>query len=304
MIRLIYIILIIPFLLISCKSPDAVVNTNSKTLKLISPVNGNYYVGDTVDIAWQSSYIKAVNLLYLNDSLKTSYVIRNNIEANANQYKWIIPNTIVSPFKIKIDDAIDSSIYDESRLITPLRYRFSFPIDIGYTWTYKYYKIQLNHDQIHFDTTTYNGIQKWDVISKQVLNDSTTTYSINSSEEDTVKADKTTIYYNNTNDETFYDTTYTIKSVKSFPIIVTKDTVYCMWNEEPVIPAAGNLVSETKVPLNGASKDTLKYSSSDGAFYYQVIYINGIGLDKIVASWYSMQVPQEGELDLISYNFK
>lgn len=306
MLRLIFIVIILPFILISCKSKDTVVNSdssstvkNSGTLKLISPVNGNYYVGDTVNIAWQSSNIKSVNILYLNDSLNISYTIQNNIDANLKQYTWVIPASVNYPFKIKIEDADADTLYDESELITPLKHQFIFPVDVGYIWTYNYY---LSTEERSSNSTNKQwGTHTWKVVSKQIYNDSTV-FNVSSTIDDSVHIHQESYWIGG--DTTIVtvkvDTTYKVETEKEFLIIVTKDNFIIKWDKDML--ASYNQSYEVVPKTVNTKSDTLKYSfSSPGGFLNQIIYVNNIGFYHLNYTYGGMSGWVSETTDLIDY---
>ncbi|HOM66156.1 MAG TPA: hypothetical protein PK591_10105, partial [Ignavibacteriales bacterium] len=85
---------------------------------LVTSPNGGlaagYLSGSTITITWSSQNISLVNIYYTIDG--TSYTpIVTNYDATNGFYNWTIPAGInTNKFKIKIEDASNSSRYDES----------------------------------------------------------------------------------------------------------------------------------------------------------------------------------------------
>ncbi len=176
-----------------------------------------------------------------------------------------------------VDPAIHPDVVDS--VVSPSNnFTFVFPVDTGYTWTYKYYYIGGIQDLSGSFYTTQWGSHLWRVISKQVYKDSTV-FNVLNTQDDSVHSIHHYYHWNNNpylSDSVVIDTTYTINSEISFPIIVTNDKIIIKWNYCTHIAYPDSLdvihrITNTKI-------DTLKYNFVLRGRVNQLIFINDIGL--------------------------
>lgn len=86
-----------------------------QSISLIKPNGGEIWqVGETQEITWQSSYISKVKIEYSTNNGTNWSVITSNANATLGKYNWVVPNSPSSQCKIRVSNADNSLIYDES----------------------------------------------------------------------------------------------------------------------------------------------------------------------------------------------
>ena len=86
-------------------------------IEVISPDGGEaWIVGTTHDITWNiTGPITEVNIDYSTDGGSTyPYPVASGVDASLGVYSWTIPDTLSKICKVRITDASDSTVYDES----------------------------------------------------------------------------------------------------------------------------------------------------------------------------------------------
>lgn len=79
------------------------------------PIGGSsFFQGDSICIKWTSEYIQYVTIEYTYDSGITWLSIADLITADKGEFIWIAPNVVSNKCRIRIKDAQDSSVCDES----------------------------------------------------------------------------------------------------------------------------------------------------------------------------------------------
>ena len=89
--------------------------TVEKELRLTSPTGGQEFkvrAGET--ISWTSSGISLVTIEYSNDGGSTWKPVMSNVNADDGEYSWEVPDDPSTTCRIKISNAEDSSLFDES----------------------------------------------------------------------------------------------------------------------------------------------------------------------------------------------
>ena len=85
------------------------------TLKIIQPNGGEKWEGGkSYDISWQSANVSNIKIEYSTNNGSSWNQISASFDAKSGSYSWKIPNQPSSNCKIKISDATDSKISDES----------------------------------------------------------------------------------------------------------------------------------------------------------------------------------------------
>ncbi|MFH0736446.1 MAG: T9SS type A sorting domain-containing protein [bacterium] len=85
------------------------------SITLNKPNGGEKWrVGTNQNITWVSSYITKIKLEYSANVDTTWHVIVANLDAAAGTYKWTIPNAVSKNCKVRISDASEPTMKDES----------------------------------------------------------------------------------------------------------------------------------------------------------------------------------------------
>jgi len=86
-----------------------------QSLKLTSP-NGeeSYSSGSKTNITWSSSNVDNVKLEYSTNNGSSWELVASNVEAKSGLYNWTVPSTTSDSCKIRISDANDASLFDDS----------------------------------------------------------------------------------------------------------------------------------------------------------------------------------------------
>ena len=87
-------------------------------ISLISPNGGeNWFVGSQHSITWNSPGVNNVKIEYTTNNGTTWNTVVSSTPASAGTYAWTIPATPSTQCKVKISDANNPSINDESNAI-------------------------------------------------------------------------------------------------------------------------------------------------------------------------------------------
>lgn len=85
------------------------------TITVISPNGGeSWHAEELKTIEWSSNLITNVRLQYTTDDGNSWITILNSISADADQYIWMVPNTVSPLCRIKISDVSNALTQDES----------------------------------------------------------------------------------------------------------------------------------------------------------------------------------------------
>jgi hypothetical protein len=83
------------------------------SITLLSPNGGeNWAVGTTHNITWTSVNVDNLNLDYSTDNGSTWNSIATSVTANAGSYLWTIPNHVTDECRVRISDALHSTVND------------------------------------------------------------------------------------------------------------------------------------------------------------------------------------------------
>lgn len=89
--------------------------TNTKSVGLLTPNGGETLKsGSEKDIKWNSTNVTDVKLEYTLDDGTSWFEIDPSVSALDNIYTWLVPDTVSSLAKVKISDASDAGLFDES----------------------------------------------------------------------------------------------------------------------------------------------------------------------------------------------
>jgi PKD repeat protein len=87
----------------------------SPTISLTSPNGGeNLIIGNVYIITWTSAYIDNIKIEYSTNNGSSWNNIISSYAASGGTYSWLIPNTLSTQCLVKISDASNASIYDQS----------------------------------------------------------------------------------------------------------------------------------------------------------------------------------------------
>ena len=93
------------------------VSYSSSYIALITPNDGRYLInGRTTDIEWVSSGIENVSIAYSIDNGANWTTIVESTDADAGKYEWLIDATPSDEFLIRVADAANASLADESEV--------------------------------------------------------------------------------------------------------------------------------------------------------------------------------------------
>ena len=86
----------------------------TSTITVTSPTGGeNWQVGSSHDVSWTSTSVTNVKVEYSTNN-GTNWTSIVSSTSSDGSYSWTIPNTPSSNCKVKISDAANSSVYDQS----------------------------------------------------------------------------------------------------------------------------------------------------------------------------------------------
>jgi PKD repeat protein len=92
-----------------------VIITPNPTLILTTPNGGEEWkVGAEQTISWASNNIEAIKIEYSTDNGNTWSIIVARVAANNLNYNWVVPNTPSTQCLVKISEALNSTISDQS----------------------------------------------------------------------------------------------------------------------------------------------------------------------------------------------
>ncbi len=87
----------------------------NKSIKLISPIGGEYYrVSDVEKIEWTSTNVNSIAIDYSIDDGKTWSNIANYLDPAVGNYYWSVPDPTANKCRIKVRDRSDPSVRDYS----------------------------------------------------------------------------------------------------------------------------------------------------------------------------------------------
>jgi WD40 repeat protein len=110
---------------------------NKKQINLITPNGGELLTDKTKrEISWTSSFVINVKIEYTTDNGTTWQTISSSTPASSGNYTWTIPEINSDECKIKITDADDNNIYDESdNTFTIIMYNRNLTINTSYNFS-------------------------------------------------------------------------------------------------------------------------------------------------------------------------
>lgn len=86
-----------------------------RTIKITTPNGGETLVGGSkANITWNCTDIANVNLEYSANNGSTWVSVATNLDAKTRSYIWTVPSTAAISCKIRISDANDTTLYDDS----------------------------------------------------------------------------------------------------------------------------------------------------------------------------------------------
>ncbi len=144
------------------------------TIVLSKPNGGeNWRVNTQQNITWTSSFTNNLNIDYSTDNGNTWNSIVTGVNPALGTYAWVVPNTVSTECKVKISDALEPTVYDESEnvfsIFQPVITLTSpdggelwrVGTDHNITWT------SSNFGAVKIEYTTNNGLE-WIVIIDSV----------------------------------------------------------------------------------------------------------------------------------------
>lgn len=126
--------------LISCED-----NEEIKSIKLLFPHGEEKFNADSnYVIKWESNYSTNINVLFSVDSGHNWQLASENIASDLKEYLWNVPSSVTEKGMIKIVDASNDNIFDEtdktfsifiplSTLLDNIKY---YPLHVGDIWVY------------------------------------------------------------------------------------------------------------------------------------------------------------------------
>lgn len=127
--------------------PVPQINLNSLVLK--SPtLPGILIAGDTATIAWQLTNIANINIEFSDDNGARWQTVKNNLSTAPLSTKWVVNNSISANCKIRISDASNATIHDESQST----FRIVQPNNMGGPYLFDKNTVAL----LHFDNDLSN----------------------------------------------------------------------------------------------------------------------------------------------------